>query len=126
MRIFTYKVWQKMFFRGKEGHHLSIKCKKLKNKNGRCHFFATKIEMHTFIFCHKNNDAKKNFIHSPRKQYSTEWLGSIEHCSVQCYLPFGLVELKNYKLRIYHKFLTYFQNQVSERFDQTPNFLNLY
>ena len=59
MRIFTYKVWQKMFFRGKEGHHLSIKCKKLKNKNGRCHFFATKIEMHTFIFCHKNNDAKK-------------------------------------------------------------------
>ena len=42
-----------------EGHHLSIKCKKLKNKNGRCHFFATKIEMHTFIFCHKNNDAKK-------------------------------------------------------------------
>ena len=52
-------------------------------------------------------------------------VGSIEHCSVQWYLPFGLVELKNYKLRIYHKFLTYFQNQVIERFDRNPNLLNL-
>ena len=124
MRIFTYKVWQKMFFRGKEGHHLSIKCKKLKNKNGRCHFFATKIEMHTFIFCHKNNDAKK--LHTLAKEtVQYRKVGSIEHCSVQWYLPFGLVELKNYKLRIYHKFLTYFQNQVIERFNRTPNFLNL-
>ena len=71
-----------------EGHHLSIKCKKLKNKNGRCHFFATKIEMHTFILCYKNNDAEK-------KHRTTS------HDGVIMYRAFGLVEPKNSEHRTF-------------------------